>query len=50
VRLEIGFGGGEHLIAEAERQPANGFIGSEPFVNAVAKVLAAKKVFKDLKV
>jgi tRNA (guanine-N7-)-methyltransferase len=41
VRLEIGFGGGEHLIAEAERQPASGFIGSEPFVNGMAKVLAA---------
>jgi tRNA (guanine-N7-)-methyltransferase len=41
VRLEIGFGGGEHLIAEAERQPTSGFIGSEPFVNAMAKALAA---------
>jgi len=41
VRLESGFGGGEHLIAEAERQPRTGFIGIEPFVNGMAKALAA---------
>ncbi len=41
VRLEIGFGGGEHLIAEAERHPSSGFIGIEPFVNGMAKALAA---------
>ncbi len=41
VRLESGFGGGEHLIAEAERQPGTGFIGVEPFVNGMAKALAA---------
>jgi tRNA (guanine-N7-)-methyltransferase len=41
VRLEIGFGGGEHMIAEAERDPRTGFIGSEPFVNGMAKALAA---------
>ena len=41
VRLEIGFGGGEHLIAQAAAQPALGFIGCEPFVNGMAKVLAA---------
>src|SRR5260221_14115388 len=29
VRMESGFGGGEHLIAEAERQPDIGFIGVE---------------------
>jgi tRNA (guanine-N7-)-methyltransferase len=40
VRLEIGFGGGEHLIAEALRQPRVGFIGGEPFVNGMAKALA----------
>ena len=40
VRLEIGFGGGEHLIAEAVRYPHTGFIGSEPFVNGMAKALA----------
>jgi len=41
VRLEIGFGGGEHLIAQAQTNPAAGFIGAEPFVNGMAKALAA---------
>jgi tRNA (guanine-N7-)-methyltransferase len=41
VRLESGFGGGEHLTAEAERHPRSGFIGIEPFVNGMAKALAA---------
>jgi tRNA (guanine-N7-)-methyltransferase len=41
VRLEIGFGGGEHLIAQAVAQPRTGFIGIEPFVNGMAKALAA---------
>jgi tRNA (guanine-N7-)-methyltransferase len=41
VRLESGFGGGEHMIAEAERQADIGFIGIEPFVNGMAKALAA---------
>jgi tRNA (guanine-N7-)-methyltransferase len=40
VRLEIGFGGGEHLIAEACASPHVGFIGCEPYVNGMAKVLA----------
>jgi tRNA (guanine-N7-)-methyltransferase len=41
VRLESGFGGGEHLLAEAERNPTAGFIGIEPFINGMAKALAA---------
>lgn len=41
VRVESGFGGGEHLIAEAARHPRTGFIGIEPFVNGMAKALAA---------
>jgi tRNA (guanine-N7-)-methyltransferase len=40
VRLEIGFGGGEHLIAEAKAFPEIGFIGCEPYVNGMAKILA----------
>ncbi|HVX91687.1 MAG TPA: tRNA (guanosine(46)-N7)-methyltransferase TrmB [Xanthobacteraceae bacterium] len=40
VRLEIGFGGGEHLASEAQAHPAIGFIGCEPFVNGMAKALA----------
>src|SRR5471032_2562896 len=39
VRLEIGFGGGEHLIAEALGFPQIGFIGCEPYVNGMAKIL-----------
>ena len=38
--LEIGFGGGEHLLARAAEHPDVGFIGCEPFVNGVAKLLA----------
>jgi tRNA (guanine-N7-)-methyltransferase len=41
VELEIGFGGGEHLAARAVASPGSGFIGAEPFVNGVAKLLAA---------
>ncbi len=40
VRLEIGFGGGEHLAAEAQAFPDTGFIGCEPYVNGMAKILA----------
>jgi tRNA (guanine-N7-)-methyltransferase len=40
VRVEIGFGGGEHLIAQAQAAPRRGFIGVEPFVNGMAKALA----------
>ncbi len=40
IRLEIGFGGGEHLIREAAKSPQMGFIGVEPFVNSMAKCLA----------
>jgi len=39
IRLEIGFGGGEHLIAEALAFPNVGFIGCEPYVNGMAKIL-----------
>lgn len=41
VALEIGFGGGEAMIAQALAQPEMGFIGVEPFVNGMAKALAA---------
>ncbi len=40
VRLEIGFGGAEHLIAQAQRYPKVGFMGSDAFINGVAKALA----------
>ncbi len=40
LRLEIGFGGGEHLVHRATETPSTGFIGVEPFVNSMAKLLA----------
>lgn len=40
IDLEIGFGGGEHLIGQARQLPHVGFIGVEPFVNGMAKALA----------
>jgi tRNA (guanine-N7-)-methyltransferase len=40
VRLEIGFGGGEHLLAEADRLSDTGVIGVEPFVNGMVKLLS----------
>lgn len=40
IRLEIGFGGGEHLIHRALEEPKTGFIGVEPFINSMAKLLA----------
>jgi tRNA (guanine-N7-)-methyltransferase len=41
VRLEIGYGGAEHLIEQALAYPRQGFIGSDAFVNAVGKALVA---------
>ena len=41
IWLEIGFGGGEHLAAQALRHPQVGFIGCEPFIDGVAKLLTA---------
>lgn len=38
--LEIGFGGGEHLIAQAVANPNIAFLGCEPFVNGVARLLS----------
>ncbi len=39
VWLEIGFGGGEHLVHMAARYPDIAIIGAEPFVNGVAMLL-----------
>jgi tRNA (guanine-N7-)-methyltransferase len=38
--LEVGFGSGEHLAAQASAHPDIGMIGCEPFVNGVAKLLS----------
>ncbi|PJF08986.1 tRNA (guanosine(46)-N(7))-methyltransferase TrmB [Pseudorhodobacter sp. MZDSW-24AT] len=37
--VEVGFGGGEHLVHMAARYPEVGIIGCEPFVNGVAMLL-----------
>jgi len=55
IWLEVGFGGGEHLAAQAERHPNVGIIGAEVFLNGVAslvryvdeKKLANVRVFND---
>lgn len=38
--VEIGFGRGEHLAAQAAANPEVNFIGCEPFINGVAGLLA----------
>ncbi len=37
--LEIGFGGGEHVIHQAAANPDVGIIGCEPYINGVAMLL-----------
>ncbi|HEY2753999.1 tRNA (guanosine(46)-N7)-methyltransferase TrmB [Phenylobacterium sp.] len=39
VWLEIGFGGGEHMAAQAQRRPDILLLGAEPFQNGVASAL-----------
>ena len=39
VWLELGFGGGEHLAAQAEAHPEALILGAEPFVNGVASLV-----------
>lgn len=39
VWLEIGFGGGEHMVHQAVQNPQVGFIGCEPYINGVAMLL-----------
>lgn len=39
LELEIGFGAGEHLAAQAAMRPDYGFIGCEPFLNGVVGAL-----------
>lgn len=39
VWLEIGFGGGEHMVHQAVRNPDAGLIGCEPYINGVAMLL-----------
>ena len=39
IWLEIGFGGGEHLVHQAAQNPNVGIIGAEPYINGVAMLL-----------
>lgn len=39
IWLEIGFGGGEHLVHQAASNPDVGIIGAEPYINGVAMLL-----------
>jgi tRNA (guanine-N7-)-methyltransferase len=39
LEVEIGFGAGEHLAAQAEAHPERGYIGCEPFLNGVVGAL-----------
>ncbi len=41
VRLEVGFGGGEHLVWQARNNPDVGFIGCEPYLDGLVKALIA---------
>ncbi len=55
VWLEVGFGAGEHLAAQALAHPEIGFIGCEPFADGVAKLatrmaagaIANVRIFRD---
>lgn len=39
IWLEIGFGGGEHLVHQAATNPDIGLLGCEPYINGVAMLL-----------
>jgi tRNA (guanine-N7-)-methyltransferase len=41
ISLEIGYGGGEHLALEAERNPRTGYIGCEVFTGGIGKMVQA---------
>ena len=40
IWLEIGFGGGEHMLEQLDQNPSIAMIGCEPFMNGVTKFLA----------
>ncbi len=39
LQLEVGFGSGEHLFQKAIELPNSHFLGCEPYINGVAKLL-----------
>ena len=40
VWLEVGFGGGEHLLWQAVHNPDTGLVGAEPYAAGIAKLLS----------
>ena len=40
VWIEVGFGGGEHLLWQADSHPDIGLIGAEPYISGTAKLLS----------
>ncbi len=40
IHMEVGFGGGEHILHRAAEAPDTAFVGVEPFLNGIAKTLA----------
>ncbi len=44
VWLEIGFGGGEHMVHQAALNPDVGIIGCEPYINGVAMLLGKMRI------
>jgi tRNA (guanine-N7-)-methyltransferase len=40
IWLEVGFGGAEHLVHQAQLHPATGLIGCEPFEDGVVKAVS----------
>ncbi len=48
--LEVGFGGGEHLAAQAAANPDVLLIGCEPYVNGVARLLSLTEDMDNVRV
>ncbi|MDR1267010.1 MAG: tRNA (guanine(46)-N(7))-methyltransferase TrmB [Holosporales bacterium] len=48
VKLEIGFGTGEHLLTQASSSPQTAFIGVEPFENGFIQVLRQREAFPNV--
>lgn len=46
VWLEVGFGGGEHMVHQAAQNPDVGIIGCEPYINGVAMLLGKLRAAK----
>ena len=47
ICLEIGFGDGQHIFGQAQKNPDNGYVGVEVFQNGVANLLTLISGVKD---